>query len=409
MKLFFRFAHRNIFRNRIRTLVAVLAIATGSTALIVNAGIVVNIFRELREDAIHGRLGHIQVYQEGYSDHHLEDPERFLIGAAETARILALSRGNPRVYRATREREFSGLIENGDRRAAFVGLAVDPADDAAFSGHTELREGTGLSPDRPFGVLAGVGLARKLGARPGDALVLMTTTGSGVFNAVHVVLNGVFEGGLKEYDDWTLKMPFTAAAQLLLDERSQKIVVLLNRTEDVDTTRTEFEASFRSAGMTLETRSWSDLAIFHNQVVGLFGRELDIIRLIVAAIVILGIGNTIGMSIIERSVELATLRALGLRKRTVTALLATEAFLIGSIGAAIGVAAGIAIAALVNHVGIDYPSPPGSTRPFLGGVDLATSSLVEAFVISLLASLAAAALPIWRIMRQPIASVLRHG
>ena len=68
----------------------------------------------------------------------------------------------------------------------------------------------------------------------------------------------------------------------------------------------------RARGSTSRRAAWRELALFHNQVVALFERELDVIKLIVATIVVLGIANTIGMSIVERRVELATLRALGL-------------------------------------------------------------------------------------------------
>ena len=409
MMLMLRLAHRNVFRSRARTLVSILSIAVGATALIVNAGVVMNIFRELREDAIHGRHGHLQIYRAGYSGHHLGDPDPYYLDPAQTARILALVRAEPGVARATPRRAFSGLISNNERRASFLGIAVDPRDDPAFSAHTELRAGRQLSPERPYGVLAGLGLARKLDARPGDHLMLLATTASSVLNAVHVTLQGVFEGGLKEYDDWTLKVPLAVAAQLLQDDRSEQIVVLLHRTEDLARVRTGLEEGFRVRDLALETRSWSELAQFHNQVVGLFGRELDVIRLIVAAIVVLGIGNTIGMSIFERGVELATLRALGLRRRAITCLLALEALLTGLIGAALGTAGGIVIALVVSEIGILYPSPPGSTRPFLGGIDIAPGVLLEAFLVSMVASLLAAALPTWRAMRQPIATALRHA
>ena len=75
MRLFLALALRNVFRNRVRTAVALLAIATGCAALIVNGGVIYNIFRELREDAIHGRHGHIQVYRRGYTENHRREPD----------------------------------------------------------------------------------------------------------------------------------------------------------------------------------------------------------------------------------------------------------------------------------------------------------------------------------------------
>mgnify|MGYP003566100402 CR=1 FL=1 len=55
----------------------------------------------------------------------------------------------------------------------------------------------------------------------------------------------------------------------------------------------DFEALFESEGFALEQRSWRELALFHNQVVDLFNRELDVITLIIATIVILGIAALI--------------------------------------------------------------------------------------------------------------------
>ena len=58
-------------------------------------------------------------------------------------------------------------------------------------------------------------------------------------------------------------------------------------------------------------------------------------------IAIVGIGNTLGLSVIERTRESALLRALGLHRRQLRLMLAVEAGLLGIVGAAIGVLAGI--------------------------------------------------------------------
>jgi putative ABC transport system permease protein len=409
VSLFLSLALRNVFRNRLRSSVALLAIAAGCAALIVNGGIVFNIFHELREDAILGQYGHIQIYKRGYSAKHLEDPDRYLIPPEEAARILALARADSRVVRATRRRGFSGLIARDERYVPFFGLAVEPEADAELSRHVTLRAGQALSGRNPYGVLAGLGLAKKLNGKIGDELSLMTAIQSGDLSSVHVRMQGIFEGGIKEFDDWTLKVPLPVAEHLLQDERTEQIVLLLARTDEVAEVRAKLEDTFRREGLELEIRSWSELALFYNQVVSLFGKELDFLQFIIGAIVILAIGNAIGMSIVERHVELATFRALGVRAHSVARLLLTEAVLIGSLGSALGSALGVGIAYLVSAIGIAYPSPPGSTRPFLGGVDVVPSSVAAAFAVSLGATLLSAIFPIWRVMRLPIASTLRGG
>jgi len=409
VSLFLRLALRNVFRNHVRTVVALGAIAAGCAALIVNGGVIYNIFAELREDAIRGRHGHLQVYRTGYSDGHRGDPGRFLMPRDEAERIVRLARELGSVERAAMQREFYGMVAAGDRYVAFVGIGVDTEDDAELSGHVVLRKGEPLSADDPFGMICGLGLAERFDGNPGDVVTLMTNTETGALNAVDVRLRGVFEGGMKAYDDWTLKLPLPAVSALVLDDRVEKIVLLLDRTEAVPQVRDELAELFRRDGLDLEIRTWRDLALFHNQTVSLFSRELDVIKLIVATIVILGIANAIGMSILERRVELATLRALGLKPRAIAALLASEAAITGLVGGALGIGLGAVIAKVVTAIGIPFPSPPGSTRPFLGGVDFVPSIAASAFTISVLATFAASVLPIWRAVRRPISETLRGG
>jgi putative ABC transport system permease protein len=407
MSLFLRLALRNVFRNRARTVVALGAIAAGCAALIVNGGVIYNIFGELREDAIRGRHGHLQIYRSGYSDHHLEAPGRYLITDDEARRIVAIARETPNVEHVTRRREFSGMVASGDRFVAFVGIGVEPEQDAEFSRHVTLKHGEPLSSDDPFGMIAGLGLAQRFAGEPGTLVSLMTNTDSGALNIVDARLRGVFEGGMKAYDDWTLKLPLDATHELLLDDRTEKIILLLDRTESVPLVQATLEQRFRNEGLDLELRGWRELALFHNQTVSLFERELDVIKLIVATIVILGIANTIGMAILERRVELATLRALGLKPRVVGALLFTEALLTGLLGGILGVVLGAAVAWIASAIGIPFPSPPGSTRPFLGGVDFVPQIAVFSFALSVVATLLAAILPVWRALRRPIAEALR--
>ena len=244
-----------------------------------------------------------------------------------------------------------------------------------------------------------------------DAIFYVLRTGGqwGALNATEASLRGVFEGGLKEYDDWTLKVPLETALALLRDDRIEQIVVLLDRTESVGTAKAELTAAFARDGLDVEVKPWSELALFHNQVVSLFRRELSVIKLIISTIVILGIANTIGMSVVERRIELATLRALGLRRGVIGGLLMTEALFTGLLGGALGVLLGVVIALAASAIGIPFPSPPGATRPFVGGVDLVPSIVAFSFVLSVAATLVAAAFPVWKALDRPIAQTLRGG
>lgn len=66
-------------------------------------------------------------------------------------------------------------------------------------------------------------------------------------------------------------------------------------------------------------------------------------------IALVGVGNTLGLSVLERTRESALLRALGLQRRQLRWMLAIEAALLSLAGAAVGIAAGTFFGWVGNH------------------------------------------------------------
>ncbi len=75
----FKFAFRNIFRTRARTALTLGAVVTGVIAIILSGGFVEDTFIQLRESTIHSRLGHLQVYRQGYLEFGQREPLRYVI------------------------------------------------------------------------------------------------------------------------------------------------------------------------------------------------------------------------------------------------------------------------------------------------------------------------------------------
>ena len=75
--------------------------------------------------------------------------------------------------------------------------------------------------------------------KPGDYLTLMSTTTSGSLNAMDVRVAGIFMSGVKEYDDRAIKMPLAGAQQLLQTKKVERLLVLLNNTDDTAAVRAE--------------------------------------------------------------------------------------------------------------------------------------------------------------------------
>ena len=403
-----KLALRNVFRNRRRTIITLLAISFGGAGYIVNSGIIHYIFWGLRQDAIYGRHGHLQVYREGYIQHHAADPMDYTMTNADYEHLESRLTSHPHIRKVTARMDFSGLINSGDRNVGFLGMGVDVESDPDFSTQISIVQGKGLSTEDPNGVILGRGLAAKIEAKPGDGVILLANTERGVLNTVGVNVRGIFEGGMKAFDDWVMKMPMAKAQKLTYMDEIHRVVLLLDKTENTDLVKAQLLDLFAKENLAFEIEPWYKLALFHNQVVDLFSRELDVIKVIISTIVILSIMNTMSMSIFERTREIGTIMSMGTKRWQVMRLFLMEALILGIIGGGIGVLAGIGLGQIVSAIGIPFPSPPGATRPFLGRVAIVPSTLQFAFLLSISTTFVAAIYPAYKASRLRIVDALRH-
>jgi putative ABC transport system permease protein len=305
---------------------------------------------------------------------------------------------------------FSGLVSTGDTTASFIGLGVSPDGESALSSFARVIQGQELATAHPRGVILGLGLARGLGVKPGDALTLLATTRPGGINALAVTVRGVWESAEKAYDDHFLKAPIREVQRLLdLEGEVQSIVVLLDRTEHTGIVRDRLEALIRERRLDLELRTWDDLAIRYHQVRQLFSRVFNTLTIMVSIVVIFSIANTMMMAVFERTREIGTLMALGTRARRIVLMFVLEGLVLGAIGAGLGLGVGVILATAISAYGIPMPPPPGSTRGFVAEILLVPEVMERAVALSLVTSLLASLYPAWRASRLDVVDALRHG
>jgi putative ABC transport system permease protein len=241
----------------------------------------------------------------------------------------------------------------------------------------------------------------------GDRVVLVVTQASGGVNAVELSVRGIFSTVTKAYDDAALRLPLETARKLLRVQGAHVWVVLLDDTERT----TGLVASLRNKlpSREFEIVPWYDLADFYNKTVSLFSKQVEVVKFIIAAIIVLGITNSMMMSVMERTGEIGTAMALGADRRRVLGSFISEGALLGIAGGIIGVAIALPLAALISRIGIPMPAPPGMAHGFVGQIlvtpRLATESLVLAFITTVLASI----YPAWRASRLSIVDALRYN
>jgi putative ABC transport system permease protein len=115
------------------------------------------------------------------------------------------------------------------------------------------------------------------------------------------------------------------------------------------------------------------------------------------------------MNVMERTVEIGTAMALGIKRKRILALFLLEGLLVGVLGGAIGIVVGYLLASLASTVGIPMPPAPGMTEGFDAAIIVTPRIILEAGALSVITTLLASIYPSWRASRLEIVDALRHN
>lgn len=399
-----RTAWRNITRQIHRSRAALTAIAFGVVAMVLAAGFIDWNLRFGRDNTIESQLGHLQLMKPGFLENGRADPYAYLLppqGEAEHAALQAV-----KGYRFTAPRLLlAGLASSGEVTLSFIGEGVDPQAEAGMQSGLRFPQGRNLAPGEPNTAVVGRGLAQNLGLEIGASLVLIANTESGGISAVEAQVVGIFESISQAYDDAALRVPIGLARELMRTEGEHLRLVYL---DDVGSVPAALDQLSRSLPATeVQVVPWTELADFYNKTAALFAKQVGVIYVIIAVIIVLSISNTMTMMVMERVGEIGTLMALGIRRSGIRTQFLLEGLILGLVGICIGLVVGVLLAALVSAVGIPMPPGPGMSWGYDAGILLSARSLLTAAGIALVTTLAASLYPSWRASRLEIVDALR--
>ncbi|MEO8186832.1 MAG: ABC transporter permease [Burkholderiaceae bacterium] len=400
----FKLALRNIFRQRARTCLTLVAIALGVASLVLSGGFVEDILLQLREATIRSQLGHLQIYKQGQFSSGGHRPFDFLIDNPDV--VERVVEGLAGVLVHARRVSFSGLISNGRGELPILGQGVEPESEARIGSAISMLSGRQLVGTDEFGIIVGEGLAKAMNLKVGDNVNLVLTTREGAMNVLDFQLVGIFRSLSKEYDARAVRIPLRAAQELTATAGVGAIVVLLADTDLTARVAAELKAGLPSG---FEVKTWQELADFYTNTAALYQRQFGVLQVIIVVMVLLSVANSVNMTLHERTLEFGIMRALGRTGRHVFCLAVLETAILGAVGAALGVAIGVVLAVGVSAIGIPMPPPPNSESAFTGAIRVVPTVVAVAFALGLLATIVASLLPARRLARISVVEALRRG
>ena len=270
-----------------------------------------------------------------------------------------------------------------------------------------------------FGIVLGVDLARSLGARVGESILLITPQGqitpAGMvprLKQFHVV--GIFEIGMSPYDNALALIHMNDAQKLY--RMGGSVSGISARLNDLDQARKVADQLEQNMPNDLYTSDWTRQNANYFSAVKMEKKMMFIILSLIVAVAAFNIVSTLVMAVTDKQADIAILRTLGAPPVSIMKIFMVQGIILGLIGMLLGVIFGTLIAvnvgAIVSFIeylfGVQFLDK--DVYFISGGLpsDLQRSDVLVVSILSFVISILATIYPSWRAAQIQPAEALRY-
>jgi len=328
-------AWRNVWRNKSRSIIMIVAIALGLIAGVFSMAFMQGAVDARIESATQSELSHIQVHAPDFlvndeSDLYISDVKNISEKFIEVEDVQAVS------YRLIAEPFIMAAHGTGGGKM----LGVIPEMEKHVTNISEkLVDGTYLEKtSRMPPVLIGEKLAKKLKLKVGSKLNVQMVDLNGDLSSKGYRVSGIYRTVNTGFDESTFFVLFDdLKIQLgMPDDVAHEIAMICNDGQLVDEIKPEIE---QIAGNN-EVKTWKEISPEMSLLTESMDSYMYIFILIILLGLCFGIINTMLMAVLERTKEIGMLMAVGMNKRKIFRMIMFESVMLTLTGGLLGVILG---------------------------------------------------------------------
>ncbi len=358
MRFIIKFALKNIWRYKRRTIITFGAISIGIVAFVFMDSMLRGFHYESVRNFIDYESGHLKIYDREFYEEMSDEGFLLLDKGIDNYEDVENSIKTEGVLTAPRITFNARLVNEeigGERPCTVIG--IDPEKDSSVYKLPEaVLSGRFLKSDEN-GILIGKIVAEKMEVELGGMLTILTRTKNDTYQAISVDVVGIINSPNPNINRSTAYVPLDIVDVDLDMEGSVTEIGLRAKSDDVDSLFREIEDKLKGSNLAqLQVVSWKELGkdwltLSKTKMTGSY-----VLILVIFVIAAVGIINTMLMSVFERIQEIGMMRALGMSDREVLWSFVFEGGAIGFLGASLGVFLGFALNSYLVYHGIDWSS-----------------------------------------------------
>ena len=331
--------------------------ALGTAALILGSGLSDGIARQLTDNLVAVQTGELMVVKreegfvrqnspfDAYSRERIPNAEAVIRAIERRSVELGLEQVAPYLHaRGT------AIASNRSTPAVVLGIVPEREPELFKALPAIMGKVLGTQPEE---VYVGEPVARILRLSVGDSVSLLIQTPEGAMNSLDAVVCGIFRKGAPWYDN-TFFVPLSAARKLEDSPEGVTNIKLRARgsPRSIEMARAALRTLVSGLSPGVSVESAQEAGRFSFSIIQANQASLTILSIFLFAAAAVGIVNAMLMSVHERTREIGTIRAMGLRRAGVVRLFLLEGLALGVVAAVLGVIAGGAMVLYWANVGI---------------------------------------------------------
>jgi ABC-type lipoprotein release transport system permease subunit len=332
--MLFSISWRNIWRNKVRSLVIIFSIALGIFAGVSATAFMKGLAEQRIQKVIKTELSYIQIHKEGFRQN--SDFKGYMPDAHNLVKKI---RTISHVTGASDRIIIQAMAATAETATGVLVYGIDLENEPKVTNISEkLIEGEYLTGIKRNPVVIGKKLAEKLNAKLRSKIVItLQDTANNVTSGLFRVA-GIYSTNNSMYDESHVFVKAEDVYKLteLPENAAHEIAINIDDNENL----IAVEEEVRKMASNHEVMDWKALSPEMNYLTEAMDLYMYIFIIIILLALLFGIINTMLMVVMERTKEIGMLMAIGMNKVRIFSMVVLESVLLSLVGGVVGIIIG---------------------------------------------------------------------
>jgi len=403
-------AWKNVWRNKVRSLVIIMAISFGLLGGIFSSAVMKGMADQRVKEAVSRETSHIQVHNVGYAE---DNDINSVIHGPDFWRLEKILDTMPQIAGWSSRIKFLSMVANSNSSTGVIVYGVDPQREMTVSGISKTicdSCGSYLDTSKHNLIVVGKAFADKLNIQLHSKLVLTFQDINGNLTGGAFRVGGIYRTNNSAFDEMNIFITRSDISGIVGIQPGEchEVAVRLKDFNKVAMVQEKLTGFFPG----LEITNWKQIDPLLGVMTDLLNTYLYLFMVIILVGLAFGIINTMLMVILERTHELGVLTAIGMNKGRVFLLIMLESVYLSLTGGITGMLMGIGAISIASQSGIDLSRLSAGFEKIGYNPILYPSLNFQFFVVLILmviiTGVVASIYPATKVLRQNPAEAIRH-